>query len=109
VIFQSPESQFKNLKIPINSGLRQAGIACPRKMTLGSWFLSNSLFRFSKLTFWRHQIMEDDLPGLGQFRLVAQNGLMLFFLNFTQKLAGPPLDKMSLGTPQKFEWPDNTF
>ncbi len=53
--------------------------------------------------------MEDDLPGLGQFRLVAQNGLMLFFLNFTQKLAGPPLDKMSLGTPQKFEWPDNTF
>jgi len=25
-----------NLKIPINSGLGQAGIACPRKMTLGS-------------------------------------------------------------------------
>jgi hypothetical protein len=24
-----------NLKIPINSGLGQAGIACPRKMTLG--------------------------------------------------------------------------
>jgi hypothetical protein len=27
-----------NLKIPINSGLQQAGIARPRKMTLGSWF-----------------------------------------------------------------------
>jgi hypothetical protein len=27
-----------NLKIPIYSGLGQAGIACPRKMTLGSWF-----------------------------------------------------------------------
>ena len=27
-----------NLKILINSGLGQAGIAGPRKMTLGSWF-----------------------------------------------------------------------
>jgi hypothetical protein len=27
-----------NLKIPISSGLGQAGITRPRKMTLGSWF-----------------------------------------------------------------------
>ena len=34
--FFSP--QKVNLKIPINSGLGQAGIAFPRKITLGSWF-----------------------------------------------------------------------
>jgi hypothetical protein len=31
-------SRKVNLKIPINSGLGQAEIARPRKMTLGSWF-----------------------------------------------------------------------
>jgi hypothetical protein len=34
--FFSP--QKVNLKIPINSGIGQAGIACPREITLGSWF-----------------------------------------------------------------------
>jgi hypothetical protein len=32
-IFQSPESQFKNF-----CQLGRAGIAIPRKITLGSWF-----------------------------------------------------------------------
>ena len=27
-----------DIKIPINSGLRQAGMARPRKMALGCWF-----------------------------------------------------------------------
>ncbi len=43
-----------------NSGLWQAGIACPRKMTLGSW-RHQTLF----------QIWQDDFPGPGRFRLVV--------------------------------------
>ncbi len=37
---------------------------------------SNPLFRFTKMTFWHHQIAEDDSPGPGRFRLVvSQNWL----------------------------------
>jgi hypothetical protein len=53
-----------NFKIPINSGLGQARIACPRKMA------ADPLFGFNKMTFLRPQITEDDLPGPGQFWLV---------------------------------------
>jgi hypothetical protein len=47
-----------NLKIPINSGIRQAGIARPRKMTLCSWFhqtifsgLPRCITKSRKMTF----------------------------------------------------------
>ncbi len=51
-------------KIPINSGLGQAGIASPQKM---SGFIRCSFQ--SKMTFRRHQIPEDDLTWPGPFRL----------------------------------------
>jgi hypothetical protein len=68
------------------------GFFSPQKMTYRAWRIpayydtpdclspeddfkqlvsSKPLSRFSKMTFWRHQIMEDDLPGPGQFRLVV--------------------------------------
>ncbi len=80
-----------------NSGLRQAGIACPRKMTLGSWLhkiLCSDLARWltgdkpipachkpessrSRQVIFRDLVTpEDNLPGLGQFRpLTSRNWL----------------------------------
>ena len=59
-----------NLKIPINSGLGQAGIACPQKMTLGSW-LHQTSFQIWQDDFRQHVITEDVLLGPGQFRLMT--------------------------------------
>ncbi len=47
-----------------NSGLRQAGIACPRKMTLGSWFQQIHI-----------QIQQDDFPGANKSRKMTYRGL----------------------------------
>jgi hypothetical protein len=58
-----------NLKIPINSGLGQARIACSQEMTLSSWFIRSSF-----------QIEHDDFPassnkGKMTYRDLANSGL----------------------------------
>jgi len=70
-IFQSPESQLKNsYRFRLTTSRNRSSPEDDFRKLVSS----NPLFRYRKLTFRCHQIMEDDLPGPGQFQTIGLSG-----------------------------------